>query len=296
VRVWICGARGSTPAVGADFNHVGGHTSCIAIGHDDGPPTLVLDAGTGLRNLTGVLDGAPFRGTILLSHLHWDHTHGLPFFAAGDRPDACTRLFLPEQGVEPVDLLARTMSPPHFPIGPHQLRGDWSFDVIDRGEYRFEGFDVLVREIPHKGGKTLGFRVSDGRRSLAYLSDHAPQDRGAGPHGVGALHEDALDLARDVDVLVHDAQYTADELPQRGSFGHAAFEYSLELAAAAGARRVLLFHHDPSRTDPEVEAILYAARKLAAGSAAGGRGGVGVDVARDGMSFVIDRESDTSRY
>jgi phosphoribosyl 1,2-cyclic phosphodiesterase len=242
---------------------------------------LVLDAGTGLRNLTRVLDGAPFRGTILLSHLHWDHTHGLPFFAAGDRDDASTRLFLPAQGVEPVELLARTMSPPHFPIGPHQLRGDWSFGVIDRGSYRFEGFDVLVREIPHKGGKTLGFRVSDGARSLAYLSDHAPQDKGPGATGVGIVHDDALDLARDVDVLVHDAQYTADELPARGSFGHAAFEYSLELAAAAGARSVLLFHHDPARTDPEVEAILRAARAQAA------RTGVAVDLARDNTSFTI---------
>ncbi|MEO5838862.1 MAG: MBL fold metallo-hydrolase [Acidimicrobiales bacterium] len=290
MRVWICGARGSTPAVGADFIHVGGHTSCIAIGHDDEPPTLVLDAGTGLRNLTNVLAGAPFRGTILLSHLHWDHTQGLPFFSAGDRPDACTRLFLPEQGVEPAELLSRTMSPPHFPIGPHQLRGEWSFGVIDRGAYRFEGFDVLVREIPHKGGKTLGFRVSDGDRSLAYLSDHAPQDRGAGPSGIGALHEDALDLARGVDVLVHDAQYTALELPQRGAFGHAAYEYSLELAAAAGARRVLLFHHDPSRTDAEVESILRRAREQAAGS------GVAVDLARDGVSFTIEGSSDTSRH
>ena len=284
MRVWICGARGSTPAVGAEFNYVGGHTSCVAIGHADGPPVLVLDAGTGLRNLTRVLGGAPFRGTILLSHLHWDHTHGLPFFSAGDRDDATTRLFLPAQGVEPVELLARTMSPPHFPIGPHQLRGDWSFGVIDRGTYRFEGFDVLVREIPHKGGKTLGFRVSDGSRSLAYLSDHAPQDLGTGADGLGALHDDALDLARDVDVLVHDAQYTAQELPHRGSFGHAAFEYALELAAAAGSRKVLLFHHDPSRTDPEVESILYAARSRAAAS------GVAVDLARDGTVLTIGRD------
>jgi phosphoribosyl 1,2-cyclic phosphodiesterase len=245
---------------------------------------LVLDAGTGLRNLSRVLDGAPFRGTILLSHLHWDHTHGLPFFSAGDRDDAITQLFLPEQGVDPVELLARTMSPPHFPIGPLQLRGEWSFGVIDRGSYRFEGFDVLVREIPHKGGKTLGFRVSDGRRSLAYLSDHAPQDRGAGDHGFGALHDDALDLARDVDVLVHDAQYTARELPRRGSFGHAAFEYSVELAAAAGARKVLLFHHDPSRTDPEVEAILYSARVQAAKTA------VAVELARDNSLLTIGPE------
>ena len=110
------------------------------------------------------------------------------------------------------------------------------------------------------------------------------------------MHDDALDLARDVDVLVHDAQYTADELPQRGSFGHAAFEYSLELAAEAGARRVLLFHHDPSRTDPEVEAILHAARRLAADSAPGGSTGVAVDIARDGMCFEIDADSHLPRY
>jgi ribonuclease BN (tRNA processing enzyme) len=140
--------------------------------------------------------------------------------------------------------------------------------------------------------------VSDGERSLAYLSDHAPQDRGAGRRGVGALHDDALDLARDVDVLVHDAQYTAEELPTRGSFGHAAYEYSLELAAAANARRVLLFHHDPSRTDPEVEAILHSARRRAADAASGGESAVAVDLARDGLTFTIgDREQgDTSRY
>ena len=204
-------------------------------------------------------------------------------------PDACTHLLLPAQGVEPIELLARTMSPPHFPIGPHQLRGDWSFGVIDRGAYRFEGFDVLVREIPHKGGKTLGFRVSDGGRSLAYLSDHAPQDRGAGHHGVGALHDDALDLARDVDVLVHDAQYTADELPQRGSFGHAAYEYSLELAAAAGARRVLLFHHDPSRTDPEVD-VDPKETATARAAAAGWR------YPRDRTTFVIGEDQPSGSH
>ena len=95
MRVWICGVRGSTPAVGVEYAVVGGHTSCVAIGDDNGSPRLVLDAGTGLRQLTKVLEGAPFRGTILLSHLHWDHTQGLPFFASGDRPDASVRLVLP---------------------------------------------------------------------------------------------------------------------------------------------------------------------------------------------------------
>ena len=114
MRLWLCGVRGSTPAVGPEFSGVGGHTSCVAIGDDEGPPRLIIDAGTGVREIAGLLDGAAFRGTILLSHLHWDHTQGLPFFAAGDRPDAVVTLYLPAQGTPALELLWRVLSPPHF--------------------------------------------------------------------------------------------------------------------------------------------------------------------------------------
>ena len=180
MRLWLCGVRGSTPAVGAEFAGVGGHTSCVAIGGDDGAPRLVIDAGTGLRTLTAILDGAPFVGTILLSHLHWDHTHGLPFFSAGDRPDARVHLRVPAQGRPARELVAQILSPPHFPITPEQLRGSWTIDDIDAGRSTHEGFEVLARDIPHKGGRTFGYRISDGRHTVAYLSDHAPQDLGHG--------------------------------------------------------------------------------------------------------------------
>src|ERR1700752_3025738 len=98
MRVAFCGVRGSRPAAGAEFAEVGGNTSCVAVAHDGAPPTLVLDAGTGLHRVTALLEGAPFRGSLLFGHLHWDHTHGLPFFAAGDHPDAIVRVLLPEQG------------------------------------------------------------------------------------------------------------------------------------------------------------------------------------------------------
>ena len=95
MRLHLCGVRGSTPAPGPDFVEIGGHTSCIAIARDeDAHPTLVLDAGTGLRTVTCLLGERPFDGTILLTHLHWDHTQGLPFFRAGDRPDAGVRQFV----------------------------------------------------------------------------------------------------------------------------------------------------------------------------------------------------------
>ena len=136
MRIHLCGVRGSTPAPGADFLRYGGQTSCLALAHDDeAVPALILDAGTGLRQVTPLLAGKPFCGTILLTHLHWDHVHGLPFFAAGDRGDAAVSLLLPDQqdGTSAADVLARGMSPPHFPIGPGGLRGSWSFGLIGPG-------------------------------------------------------------------------------------------------------------------------------------------------------------------
>jgi ribonuclease BN (tRNA processing enzyme) len=216
----------------------------------------VLDAGTGLRCLADVLGNAPFRGTMLLGHLHWDHTEGLPFFAAGDRPDAAVRLLLPKQAGRAEKLLARMMSPPNFPITPRELRGDWSFDSIEEGHHALEGFDVLAREIPHKGGLTFGYRVAgENGRAVAYFSDHAPQLLGPGESGLGELHAAALELASGTDLLIHDAQYTAAELPTRGVYGHSAADYPALLAERAGVPRVLLYHHDPNRTDEQVRAI-----------------------------------------
>jgi phosphoribosyl 1,2-cyclic phosphodiesterase len=141
-------------------------------------------------------------------------------------------------------------------VRPDELRGEWTFESVEPGSFSFEGFDVLVREIPHKGGRTLGFRVSDGSASLAYLSDHSPQSLGEGPDGYGPYHEAALDLARGVDLLIHDSQYTADEFAARADFGHSSIDYTLGLANEAGVRRLALFHHDPRRTDAELDAIV----------------------------------------
>lgn len=257
MRIHLLGVRGSTPTPGAAYARHGGHTSCVAVERDGGRVPLVIDAGTGLRSLGALLGGRPFAGTLLLGHLHWDHTQGLPFSAALDHPDADVRVLGPSTDGRAVDeLLAEAMSPPNFPIGPGQLRGRWRWAALADGALDVDGLEVLAREIPHKGGPTFGFRVSDGSTSFAYLSDHMPQALGAGPDGLGERHDAALALADGVDVLVHDAQYTAEELPTRGSFGHAAAEYAVALGLAAGARCVVLFHHDPARTDDEVDAIV----------------------------------------
>jgi phosphoribosyl 1,2-cyclic phosphodiesterase len=255
MRIVFCGVRGSTPSPGAEFVRYGGNTSCVALAHDGELPTLVLDAGTGLQRLSRHLDGRPFRGTILLSHLHWDHTHGLPFFPAGDRPDAEVAVLIPAQG-DAETVLERAISPPHFPITPNQLGGRWTFAGLEPGRYSVEGFEVVAADIPHKGSRTFGFRVSVAGRSVAYLSDHWPTEAGEGHRGLGRYHDAAMMLASGVDVLVHDAQYTAGELPARRGLGHATVEYAVGLAEAAHARRLVLFHHDPSRTDDEIDALV----------------------------------------
>lgn len=256
MRIHLLGVRGSTPTPGPDFVRHGGNTSCVAVQRDDGSVPLVLDAGTGIRGLSPLLDGEPFRGTLLLGHLHWDHTHGIPFCRAADHPEAEVRVIGPSDDGRSVDeLLAGAMSPPNFPIGPDQLRGRWTWEAAEEGEQIVEGFSVRFREIPHKGGTTFGFRIDDGSHSFAYLSDHMPQAYGDGPDGWGEYHDAAMALADGVDVLVHDAQYTAEELPIRGAFGHAAAEYAVALGLQAGAGHVVLFHHDPARTDDEIDAI-----------------------------------------
>ena len=276
MEILFCGVRGSTSAPGAEFVRVGGHTSCVALtrtGEDT--PSLVLDAGTGLQVLTDRLGGAPFRGTLLLTHLHWDHSQGLPFFRSGDQPGSRVHLLLPDQqdGREAVDVLAGSMSPPHFPIRPEGLQGTWTFATLEEGEHLVEEFEVTAVELPHKGGRTFGYRVVDpSGASLVYASDHGPMSLGPGDDGHGPVHEAILDLAKGADVLIHDAQFTAAELAIAELYGHATVDYCYRLAEQAEARRLVLFHHSPVRVDDDVDRLC--------------------DLAPPGLDVVIAREGD----
>jgi phosphoribosyl 1,2-cyclic phosphodiesterase len=138
-------------------------------------------------------------------------------------------------------------------------------------------FTVLAREVPHKGGATVGYRVSDGHSSLAYVPDHCPTALGPGPDGWGEYHPAVLELAHGVDVLIHDAHLLAEEVPAQASFGHAAADYAVELGRRAGAHEVALFHHRPDRTDDAVDGLV---KRFSASA-------VPVVAAADGMALSL---------
>jgi phosphoribosyl 1,2-cyclic phosphodiesterase len=256
VKLDLLGVRGSTAAPGPEFVRYGGHTSCVAVTADGGDrPTLVLDAGTGLRALTARLEGAAYDGSILLSHLHWDHMQGLPFFAAGDRGASRVDLYLPAQaGLSGRDLLAQTLSPPAFPITPEGLRGHWTFHALADGQHGIEGFEVTAVDIEHKGGRTFGYRVDDASGSIAYLPDHAP---------AAGMSDELLRVLDGVDVLLHDAQFLEGERPVAVDYGHATVQDAVSLAAHCGAQTVVLFHHSPVRSDGALDEIARWAPELA---------------------------------
>ena len=223
VRVHICGVRGSTPAPGTEFAGVGGHTSCVAVAHDDedGHGSCSTPA-RGCAASPALLGGRPFRGTILLGHLHWDHTQGLPFFRAGDRADAARGCCCPPRAATRWSCSSGSCRRRRSPSGrraPRRL----VLRALDEGVHEIEGFTVLAREIPHKGGRTFGYRVSDGHGAARLPVRPRPLARSArAPTAWAPYHEAALELAAGVDLLIHDAQHTAAELPARADFGHSA--------------------------------------------------------------------------
>ena len=275
MRVTFCGVRGSIPVSGPEFIRIGGLTSCVAVSHDGEPPSLILDGGTGLHRFASLFPDQPFRGALLLGHLHLDHTMGLGFFDAA--AEGGVDVYVPAQG-DPATVLGRMFGPPFFPLSPHELPGQWSFHSLEAGEHTIGDWSVLALDIPHGGGRTFGYRISDGTGSIAYLSDHSPIQLGDGPDGLGEYHTAALALARDADLLIHDAQHRADEFPAKAYLCHSAVEYACSLATISGAGRLAMFHHDPERTDDEIEATVARLSKGAFGAVFAAAEGQHVDV------------------
>ena len=258
MNVSFYGVRGSTPCPSAGNRRYGGNTACVALespGHDP----VVLDLGTGLRfwGESLPLDGS-FRGHALVTHLHWDHVQGLPFFVPVNRPGAQLDIYGPpsEDGLSLADAFGEFMRPPYFPVRVGDLAGDFRFHTLDDGDHAVGDAKVRVRQVPHVGA-TNGYRVEMDGVSIAYVPDHQqPLD------GSFDVAESVLELCDGVDLLIHDAQYTPLEFEAKAHWGHCTVEYAVRVAAQAGVRRLALFHHDPDHDDAMVDRLLDGARSL----------------------------------
>ena len=250
VRLW--GTRGSVARAGPETVEYGGDTASVEVrGEDNG--VLLLDAGSGLLRV-GSLEGVE-RIDLLITHLHMDHVQGLGFFPQLRRPDVETHIWGPISTTETLEeRLRRYLSPPLFPVRVRDLKEVYLHDV-GPGTYDVGPFRVKADLIIHPGS-TLGFRIEEpGGGTLAYLPDHEPAlgdiDFTAEPRWTSGC-----ELAADVDVLIHDAQYTEDEYADRIGWGHSTLRHAVTFASRAGAKALVPFHHDPEHSDTFIDEML----------------------------------------
>jgi phosphoribosyl 1,2-cyclic phosphodiesterase len=262
MRVVVWGCRGSVPTPGPLTVRCGGNTSCVEISLEDGT-VLVLDAGTGIRELGAELAERDTRRIhLLLTHLHLDHLEGLRFFAPLFDPNVEIDLWGPRSPVLGLkERIRRSFSPPLFPIDLQDTPAKVTFHDVPNVPWRV-GDALLTATLVVHPGPTVGFRIEADGASVAYIPDHEPAL-------TGKFEERTRDwisggsIAEEVDLLLHDAQYFEDEYDQRLGWGHSSVSSAVAYAEAVGAKRLVLFHHDPAHSDETMQKLESEARSLA---------------------------------
>ena len=250
VKVW--GVRGSVPSPGPETNRYGGNTSCLQLTLSDGS-VIALDAGTGIRSF-GLATPDLDHIDILLTHLHLDHIQGLMFFAPAFEPGSQMTIWGPQAAEASLeDRIARYLSAPLSPLEVRELPADVSFRDAPVTEWRIGAATVQAASVNHRG-PTLGYRITEGDCSVCYIPDHEPA-LGASLHDLEPGWISGFELARDASLLIHDCQFTDDEYPTHVGWGHSSMSAALTFAGRVGARRTLLFHHDPMRTDDALDRL-----------------------------------------
>jgi phosphoribosyl 1,2-cyclic phosphodiesterase len=256
VRLKLWGTRGSVPVPGPATARYGGNTSCVQVTLADGT-TIVLDAGTGVRALGQTLDAAAGPIHMLLTHLHIDHIQGMLFFAPFFDARADITIWGPPSNGSLERRIGRYLSAPLSPVEVRELPAGPEFLACPAPEWEIGGASVHAQLVAHRG-PTLGYRLSEGGASLCYLPDHEPA-LGGPLDGYEDEWISGFALARDASLLIHDCQYTDGEYDAHRGWGHSGVGDALEFAARTGARRTLLFHHDPLHADDQLDALAHEA-------------------------------------
>jgi phosphoribosyl 1,2-cyclic phosphodiesterase len=274
MRLTFHGVRGSCPSPYETNRRYGGNTASVVL-EEPGEEPILFDLGTGLRPYGAFcpMDGT-FAATALVTHIHWDHVQGLPFFAPVHFAGARLDIYGPHQVEGSLgEVFGGFMRPPYFPVQYTDLAGDIRFHDVTEDVFAVGSHKVTVRPVPHNG-PTVGYRVDGNNASVAYISDHQA------PLSLDTVAPQVLELVNGVDVLIHDAQYTPEEFERKKDWGHCTLEYELLVARMSHAKRLVLFHHDPSHSDDDLDRLYAQTKALAEGT------GVEVTAAYEGL--VID--------
>ena len=279
IRVWGC--RGSVAAPGADTVRYGGNTSCVEVQLDSGH-TLVLDAGTGMRPLGVAMEQRPPSELhVLLTHLHLDHLQGLGFFRPLFIPGLNITVWGPASPVQRLaERIAIYLSPPLFPVHLNDVPSNLTFHDAPENEISIGSAKVRAGKVQHQG-PTVGYRIEEHGRTFVYLPDHEPS-LGNELSAVPPEWMSGHDIACGADLLFHDAQYRDDEYSRHIGWGHSRIADVIEFVRKSDVKRVVLFHHDPYRTDDGLEELLAQARSQAAD------GEQLISLAYEGMTFLLD--------
>jgi phosphoribosyl 1,2-cyclic phosphodiesterase len=280
VRARIWGCRGSLAAPGPETVRYGGNTSCVEVRTAD-DRLIVIDAGTGIRGLGLSLGAArPDRIDLLLSHLHLDHIEGLGFFGPVWDAGCEVHIWGPPSPLHSLrEDIARYFSPPLFPVHLDDLPSHMFIHDVPEDGWDLGPVHVRAQSVNHPG-PTVGYRLEEEGKILTYISDHEPS------LGIDLTTEapewiSGYKLAHGADVLLHDAQYTEDEYPQRVGWGHSSIAHTVTFALITKTRRLVMFHHDPLHSDAMLEAMLTRAKEL------WGREPDGVALSYEGMDIEI---------
>lgn len=265
IRFW--GVRGSIPTPGPTTLRYGGNTSCVELRHRD--KLFILDAGSGLRLLGQQLlrESGPVKASIVISHMHWDHIQGIPFFTPAYIPDNEFVFYGAEDSERDLNtIIADQMDPTYFPIELGDMASQITFKRLYEGTYMIDETRMDTIYLNHPGN-ALGYKFYLDDKIIVYISDNEPfvdpatiesDDDLIGENG----NEKLIDFIRDADLLIHDAQYTPDEYKNKQTWGHSPYDYTTQIALEANVKHLILYHHDPLHSDEQIDEILEKSKEL----------------------------------